>query len=223
MLDASAYPHILDTVLAHADYTALLSLRTISRDVRDAADARLATHGDLGEWVIPIPFTTFRGPRLTINLTGFRVLNPDEAAVFPPTADALVSAAEIVVNFTALAGKDMPAGHLGLVVPMARVVFRNPTARFILVGAETVDPSILVGAETVEPLVFGYECAERQDPDQLRSSIVNVINVYGLTSWYPNYWNAEAIETLPNRIAIRTLEEYKAEIGEQQYALETTL
>lgn len=373
MLDASAYPHILDAVLAHADYAALLALRAASRTLRDAADARLATHvrlhipcgvhvhalgprmnvrmdarllrerirrlevhslvspgcsgklpmfmdwaravapvrglrapysdaesdatvapaedpsdvaarratrrairarcaaalaragvvdvtsfpaawvrdgatdllkalnahtyrfhgphcawgrpldaaagvlftplllGRGGEWVIPSTFSTFRGPRLTINLTGFRVLDPAEAAVFPPTADSLdvvSAAAEVVINFTALAGKpDMPPGRLGLVFPTARVVFRNPTARFTLVGAEAVDP-----------VIFGHVCAEGQNPDELRMVIVNVMN--RLRSWYPNCWNSEAIETLPNRIAMCTLDEYKADIGEERYALE---
>jgi hypothetical protein len=164
-----------------------------------------------GEWVIPSPFTTFRGPRLTINLTGFRVLDAAEAAVFPPTADALnvvSAAAEVVINFVALAGKqDTPPGHLGLVFPTARVVFRNPTTRFTLVGAEAVDP-----------VTFGHVCAELQNPDELRRVIVNVVN--RLRSWYPNYWNTEAIESLPNRITMRTLQEYKAEIGDDRYTLE---
>ncbi|GMK53572.1 hypothetical protein CspeluHIS016_0101580 [Cutaneotrichosporon spelunceum] len=374
ILDASAYPHILETILAHADYAALLALRTVSHALRDAVDARLATHvrlhipcgvhvhspgplmdvkldvrllrermrrlevsslispggklpvfmhwagsvapvrhrstyhppcdpdsdatiastpaeedahevaarraarravrvrcaaalstarvvdvtsfpaawvrdgaADLlkalgadvyrfhgpwcawsrpmdaatgvvftplllgrGEWVIPCPYTTFRGPRLTINLTGFRVLDPADA-VFPPTADAVnvvSAAAEVVINFAALASRqDTSPGHLGLVFPTARVVFRNPTARFMLVSAEAVDP-----------VVFGHVCADGQDPDELRGVIVTVVN--RLRSWYPNYWNAEAIETLPERIAMRTLEEYRAEIGDEQYALE---
>jgi hypothetical protein len=43
-LDASAFPHILDTVIALSDHTSLLALRTISREVRETVDARMARH-----------------------------------------------------------------------------------------------------------------------------------------------------------------------------------
>ncbi|KLT41272.1 hypothetical protein CC85DRAFT_286593, partial [Cutaneotrichosporon oleaginosum] len=80
--------------------------------------------GRAGEWVIPCPFTTYRGSRLVFNLTGFRVLDPGET-VFPPTADTLnlVSAAEVVINFTGIADntQETPPGHLGLMFPTARI------------------------------------------------------------------------------------------------------
>jgi hypothetical protein len=43
-LHAAAYPHILDAVIAYADFTALLALRTVSRELRDRIDARLGRH-----------------------------------------------------------------------------------------------------------------------------------------------------------------------------------
>ncbi|BEJ12358.1 hypothetical protein CspHIS471_0208180 [Cutaneotrichosporon sp. HIS471] len=46
-LDASAYPHILDSVLAYASRDALLSLRGASHGLRDSADARLYRHAAL--------------------------------------------------------------------------------------------------------------------------------------------------------------------------------
>ncbi|CAK9780541.1 unnamed protein product [Cutaneotrichosporon oleaginosum] len=43
-LDADTYPHILDGVLAHSDYSALLILRRVSWSTKRKADARLAQH-----------------------------------------------------------------------------------------------------------------------------------------------------------------------------------
>ncbi|GMK53571.1 hypothetical protein CspeluHIS016_0101570 [Cutaneotrichosporon spelunceum] len=43
-LDAAAYPHILDSVIAHAEYPALLLLRRVSWSTKRKADARLAAH-----------------------------------------------------------------------------------------------------------------------------------------------------------------------------------
>lgn len=44
VLDYSAYPHILDSVLEHAPKQALIALRAASHDLRDRADAILCRH-----------------------------------------------------------------------------------------------------------------------------------------------------------------------------------
>jgi hypothetical protein len=44
MLDATAFPHILDRVLELSDVPALVALRTASRTLRSHSDARLFTH-----------------------------------------------------------------------------------------------------------------------------------------------------------------------------------
>lgn len=152
-----------------------------------------------GEWVIPTPFTRFRGARLVLNLTGFAALDQAEAVAFPPTADAMhiVSVADVTVNLAGLAGK-MGKG-LGLVFPLARVVFHNPTTRFTLVGAE--------------PALFGVSAH-----DEIRTALVDVVN--RLRTWYPNYWTPEAMESLPRRIIMMSLDEYREELGEERFALE---
>ncbi len=44
VLDAAAFPHLLDAVIAHAPPASLLALRTTSRRCKERADARLAAH-----------------------------------------------------------------------------------------------------------------------------------------------------------------------------------
>ncbi|WOO80371.1 uncharacterized protein LOC62_03G003889 [Vanrija pseudolonga] len=44
MLDANAFPHLVDTVLSHCTRPTLLTLRLVSRSLRDSADGALAAH-----------------------------------------------------------------------------------------------------------------------------------------------------------------------------------
>lgn len=175
----------------------------------NAASAVVFTPMVLGraEWVIPVPYSTFKGPRLVLNLTGFHCPDLVESMSFPPTADALqvVSVAEVVINLAALAQahaqrKDKP----GLLFPTSRVIFRNPTTKFTLVGACDVDPAS-----------FGVAV---QDADEIRRAVVNVVNQ--LRSWYPNYWTPEIMESLPDRIRMLSLNEYREELGVERFALE---
>lgn len=159
------------------------------------------------EWVIPVPYSRFKGPRLVLNLTGFHVPDLVESMSSPPTADALqvVSVAEVVINFAALVHahaerRDKP----GLLFPTSRVIFRNPTTNFTIVAACDVDPAS-----------FGVAV---QDADEIRRAVVNVVN--NLRSWYPNYWTPETMESLPDRIRMLSLDEYREELGAERFALE---
>jgi hypothetical protein len=97
MLDAAAYPHILDAILGASDHSALLALRGASRSMADRADALLFRHVAL---VFTPAIVTVRRPDLTQRLPLARQVLVSRAADWN---EALMRRWQRALSFTLVA------------------------------------------------------------------------------------------------------------------------